>query len=253
MSEIRIRRTVYVYPQSVRDFMAAALEVSNHSATVMGVEPEVFVNLHEASNDVQFRIFTDFQSMAQYEETFLHRLLSDSKYLDLAEKAASMIIDEPRDEMFVRLKPDDYFMNLRGGQQPAFDYNRKKSPQKAMYRREREFKATKGRLREVMQMNFEFLARLQQTTGLTGEYFCTRFAADRIGGTSETVEQPTINSARVLDAAFLEHDAEISSKYEGLLLSRPVDNLYRRVTAEDVNFRLTDQPEFVGELVGAAS
>jgi hypothetical protein len=239
MSEIRIRRTVSVPPQSVRDFMAAVLEVSNHSEKTMGVDTDVFVNVHNPSDDVQFCIFTDFDSLAQYEEKFLHRLLSDSKYLDLAENAASLITDEPRDELFVRLKPDDYFMNLRGDKKPAFAYTGRKPTQKTTYRRSRLFKASPGRLREVMQMNFEFLGRIQQKTGLSGEYFCTRFAADRIGGSEQQIDTPT--SSRVLDAAFWEQDAEISSKYQGLLLTRPVDTLYRRVTAEDVTFRLADQ------------
>jgi hypothetical protein len=237
--EIRVQRTVSVKPQFVRGFISAALDAEQHGSKVMGVESETFYNVHGSNGTAEFRIFTDFDGMAQYEDRFLGKLLSDTQYLEMAEKAVEMITDEPLDELFVRLKPDDYFMNVkaRGAQRPTFSFEKaeRRPKKKLRYRREREYCASKGRLRDVMQMNFQFMEDFYRASGSVPDYFCTRFSVERIGCSKMYFD---FDDCPVCGPAFLEQDQVISARGDDLLLTKPADSLYMRVTPEDANFNL---------------
>jgi len=236
--EIRVQRTVSVHPRFVRAFIGAALEATTHSAGVMGIETEVFYNVHAKAQNSDFRFFTDFNSMAQYESVFLGKLLSDSKYLDMAARAVDMITDEPLDELFVRLRPDDYFMNLRGGKRREFKFE-KASPNpsvKPRYRREREYCASKGRLRDVMQINFAFMEDFFSATNNVPRYYCTRFSVERIGCSKLFFD---LDNCPVCDQAFLEQDEMFSTQFSGMLLTKPIDTLFMRLTPRDGDFNLS--------------
>lgn len=235
--EIRIQRSVSVLPEYNRQFITVALQGAAHAKKVMGVEPEIFYNAEGSDGNADFRIFTDFQSMEQYEKSFLEKLLLDSTYLRLSEKMVKMISDEPLDELFVRLRPNDYFMNLGVKKVKKYDFEsapaRKSQPR---YRREREYCAAKGRLREVMQLNFGFMDSFYRGTGNPPSYFCTRFSVERIGCSKMFFDFD--DNCPICGPAFLEQDELFSSKFNGMLLTKPIDSLFMRVNGQDANFQL---------------
>lgn len=230
--EIRVQRSVSVQPKFTREFARAALETEAHASRVMGVESDLFYHPRDNGGTAQFRIFTDFQSMAQYEEVFLGKLLHDATYLEMSARAVEMITDEPLDEMFVRLRTDDFFMNLGAKDRPKFSFEAARSRKKARYRREREYCASKGKLRDVMRMNFDFIESMFRATGNPADYFCTRFSVERIGCSKAYWD---LDDCPVCDPAFLEQDAVIQP---GMLLSMPLDRIYVRLTPEVANFNL---------------
>jgi hypothetical protein len=204
-----------------------------------GIEPDLFVNLRPEGRPVEVRIFTDFESMAQYEDIFLHRTLQDNTYLDAAEAAVDMIYDEPQDEMYVRLDVDDHFMNRRGGSvaTSGLDLTRNAPLNKkvATYRFEREYCASKGRLRDVMSLNFQFMQDLHRTAGHAADYFCTRFAAARIGCSKQHIDA---DDCPQCGPAFLQQDHEIATNHPGLLLGPPITRVYQRILPSTLTFNL---------------
>jgi hypothetical protein len=174
--------------------------------------------------------------MAQYEDLFLGKMLSDSRYLESAEKAVKMIVKEPFDALFVRLRPDDYFMNKGAGKRHDFAFEKAgpKPATKARYRREREYCASKGRLRDVMQITFEFMDRMYKATKTVPDYFCTRFHEESIGCSKLFLD---LDNCPMCGPAFFEQDEELS-RHSGLLTTPPINRLFTRVTSEDVNFNL---------------
>ncbi|MER9439196.1 hypothetical protein [Mesorhizobium sp. M0618] len=198
------------------------------------------MNLYSGTASVEVRIFTDFESMAQYEEIFLHTALQNDKYLDVAESAVDMILDEPQDEMYVRLDADDFFMNRKGDGQietGSLDLSRTAPLNKkvATFRTEREYCASKGRLRDVMQLNFQFAQDLKVLTGHGSDYFCTRFSALRIG--SSKLYFDSEDCPQCADA-FLEQDLDIATRFPGLLLSPPMTKVYKRITSDTLSFNM---------------
>lgn len=230
--KIRIHRSMSVVPQYTPEFVRAALDVEARATEVMGVESDFFYFHDESTKTAEFRVFTDFESMAQYEEVFLGSLLHDGTYLKMAASAVEMITDEPRDEMFVHMAPDDFFMNLGTSERPVYSFEKANlEPVKGRYRREREFCASKGRLRDVMRMQFDFTERFYLETGMVPNYVCTRFSAERIGCSKASYD---FDECPVCDPLFMEQDALIQP---GMLLSPPIDRLYERVT-EQMSFNL---------------
>jgi hypothetical protein len=239
--EIRVQRVISVEPRFLQEFMRMALDLAEYASSVMGVETEVFYNVYKPGKTAEFVIFTDFESMAQYEQVFLGSLLFDSRYLEIAEQMVDMITDEPLDALFVHLKPDDYFMNLRGDSSLANEFEearkaRLNRKEKFRYRHEREYCASKGRLREVMKMNFGFMEEFYRATNNPPAYYCTRFAPQRIGCSKLYFDY---DECPMCNPAFLEQDHRIItlSESEGLLLTRPIDTLYLRITRKEVDLQ----------------
>lgn len=225
MSRIRVQRSMSVLPKYTPEFVRAALDVEAYATKVMGVESDFFYHPAESNERAEFRSFTDFESMAQYEEVFLGRLLHDATYLQMAAKAVELITDEPRDEMFVHMTPDDFFLNLGTTSRPKYSFeNAQVTRIKGKFRREREFCASKGRLREVMRMQFDFTEKFFRQTGRIPDYTCTRFSAERIGCSKAFYD---FDECPMCDSLFLEQDKTI---LPGMLLSPPADRLFERVT-----------------------
>lgn len=236
--EMRIQRTISVHPKLVRDFIALALETEAHASGVMGVESDLFYSTERSDTNAKFTLFTDFASFAQYEDVFLGKLLHDKKYLALAAKGVGMITDEPLDELFVRLKPDDFFMNIGKKNRVKYSFETAKHDVKAKrrrYRREREYSAAKGRLREVMSMNFEFMQDFFNATSNVPDFFCTRFSVQRIGSSKMYFD---VDDCPMCEPAFIEQNHTIATKTDGLLLTRPIDRVHVRITDEHAAFSL---------------
>jgi hypothetical protein len=204
----------------------------------MGVETDIYYCTEKDEDGASFCSFTDFDSLAQYEEVFLGNLLHDSKYLQLAANAVDAITHEPLDELFVRLKPDDYFMNLGVENRPKFTFETAKADPstKRRYRRERHYSVSKGRLREAMRINFEFIEAFYKATGNAPEVFCTRFSAAGIGSSKMYFD---VDDCPVCDPAFIEQDHAIQTKLPGLLMRMPTDRWHVRITEEHANFTLS--------------
>lgn len=237
--EIRVQRTIRVIPEARLRFFEAALNSVEASEKRMGIEPELFFNVYSNEDHVEVRVFSDFKSMAHYEEVFLGAMLHDEGYLREAEDLVDLILEEPHDEMYVRLKADDYFMHIKGmidvaPVEPACKFD---SESKPSYRREREYCAAKGKLRDVMSLQFKFIRDFHAKTGLGVDYFCTRFSQGRIGSSKAYID---FDDCPMCDPAFNEQDYLIATERSDLLLNPPIDRLYRRITPDFGSFRLSD-------------
>lgn len=229
---IRVMRSVSVYPEHKEKFFELTLKGVEHAKQAVGIDAEPFVVLDEESPRVNVRIYTDFESVAQYEELFLHGLLKDGEFLDVPEAAVDMIHDNPLDELYVRLDVEDYFMNRYGNVGLGRDEVVKRT-EKLPYRIERLFTASKGRLREAMQVNFEYFRDIKERTGEHIGYHCTRFAAGRIGG---AVQDREVESLVGMEEQFIEQDQILASR-PGLLLRPTVNTVMRRITTDMLNIR----------------
>ena len=236
--KIRVQRKIEVLPIFQNKFLSIALESAERIGEATGVHPETFVNLYKNSSNVEVRIFTDFESMAQYEDLFLHKVLKDSRYLDAAESLVDMIIDEPQDEMYVRMDTEDYFLSrkhkVEAGKHIDLKHEASLNKRRGIYRVEREYCASKGRLADVMKVNFEFAERFKAGTGHSVDYFCTRFSAARIG-CSKIFFDP--DECPECGPAFLEQDQEIA-RFEGLLKTPPMTTVYKRVDSALLSYNL---------------
>jgi hypothetical protein len=203
----------------------------------VGVNPEPYVKAESDGKTFDVIITTEFDSMAEYEEKFLHKLLKNDSFLDGAEAAVVMIVDNPRDEMYVRLESDDYFMHRKGD--IGLDRLADSAPtEQKKYLVERMFRAKPGKLREIMALNFKLMEEEAKKTGVMPKYFCTRFTAGRIGA---TVQVRSFNDSNELDWQVINYDC----KFDHSLLSSPIeDTYYRRVDAELINsFQEAKKPE----------
>jgi hypothetical protein len=237
--KIRVQRKIEVYPRFQNKFLNVLVADAEKFFNKTNVYPDIFVNLYKNASAVEVRIFTDFDSLAEYEEIFLHKVLKDTKYLDVAEGLVDMIVDEPQDEMYVRMDVEDVFMNRKHKVKPGKNLDLSQSAKlnkgRATFRTEREYCASKGRLADVMKMNFDFAEKFKIGTGHGVDYFCTRFSAARIGCSKifwDSDECPQCASA------FLQQDQEIAVRFEGLLKAPPMTTVYRRVDAELLAFDL---------------
>ncbi len=237
--KIRVQRKIDVYPRYQNKFLNVLVNDAEAFRKKTNIQPDIFVNLYKNGSTVEVRIFTDFDSLAEYEELFLHKVLRDAKYLDVAESLVDMIVDEPQDEMYVRMDIEDVFMNRKHKVKPGKNIDLRQSAHlnkgRAKFRTEREYCASKGRLADVMKMNFDFAEKFKIGTGHGIDYFCTRFSAAGIGCSKmfwDSDECPQCASA------LLQQDQEIAVRFEGLLKTPPMTTVYRRVDAELLAFDL---------------
>lgn len=231
---IRVKRSVSVYPQYKQQFLELTLKAIDGAKEAVGIEPEAFVDLNEAPDRVDVTIFTDFASLAQYEDLFLHQLLKDDSFLDTPEAAVEMVHDNPRDEMFVRLDVEDYFMNRKGATGLAVLDKPAKSNPKSRYLMERIYTTSKGRLREMMKTSFEHIEAFTKKTGTMPELHCTRFTAGRIGSVQEMV---SFDDPAIWGDDYAEHDSVLAQEHPGLLIKPTVQTLYRRLTEDMLKVR----------------
>ena len=235
--EIRVKRSVSIYPEFKDKFMELTLKASEAAKDIMGVEPHSFVNLTESPNRLDVIVYTDFESMAQYEEVFLHKALLTNEFLDDAEDGLKMIHDNPRDEMFVRLKTDDFFMNRKGEYNLA-DMSAFRSDEKEKYRVERLFCVAPGRLKESMAFTFEQNEKYTKEFNRMPDYFCTRFASNRIGGATTYHD---VDNCEKLPGIFAEFDRLVEEKHPGLLMRATEDMYLRRITEDMLGRKVLDE------------
>jgi hypothetical protein len=237
--KIRVQRKIEIYPRFQHKFLSVLVNDAERLFKKTNVYPDIFINLYKNASAVEVRIFTDFDSLAQYEEIFLHKVLKDSKYLDVAESLVDMIVDEPQDEMYVRMDTEDAFMNRKHKIKPVTNLDLRHAAKlnkgRATFRTEREYCASKGKLADVMKMNFEFADKFKDATGHGVDYFCTRFSAARIGCSKIFWDSDECPECA---AVFLRQDLEIATNFEGLLKTPPMTTVYRRVDAELLSFDL---------------
>jgi len=236
---IRVKRSVSVYEEHREPFLTLLLNACQGAREAAGVNPHPYVKAESDGKTFDVVVTTEFGSMAEYEEKFLHQLLKNDNFLDGAESAFDMIVDNPRDEMYVRLEPDDYFMHRKGGVELEHLSDDASTEQKK-YLVERMFRAKPGKLREIMALNFKLMEEEAKKTGVMPKYFCTRFTAGRIGA-SEQVR--SFNDPIELDKKMLDYD----DKFDHALLISPIeDTYYRRVDAELINsFQNLKAPEIL--------
>jgi len=235
--QIMVVRSVNVKPECVIDFMKYSLEAVEQTQKAIDILPDVFVRQDHTGSGFEFRIFSEFDSMAQYERTFLEGLLLDGTYLDIAERGVAMITAEPRDELLVRLSPDDYFM-VRKDERIEQEFERKQvraSP--ARYRREFELCADKGRLREVMRDCFNVMERFAGLTDIWPDLYCTRFTAGRIGSVRMYLDY---DECPACDNLFFHLAEKYSTTMKTALLGPPSNTLYLRVTDQLAPFNGSD-------------
>ncbi|KRQ04942.1 hypothetical protein [Bradyrhizobium manausense] len=244
--QIRVQRTVHVLPEFQRRFLDISLKSIEHFRAITGVEPDLFVNLRPQGPPVEVCIFADFESMAQYEDIFLHKALRDNDYLDVPEATVEMIYEQPLDEMYVRLDVDDHFMNRKGDKVVAasglnLSRNAPLNKKVAAFRTERMYRASKGRLRDMMLLSFEFLHNLHRKTGHAADLFCTRFSIASIGSVKAFFDH---DDCPECGPAFLQQDHEIATQHQGLLQRPPITTIYQRILPATIDYDLgaRDQP-----------
>jgi len=200
------------------------------------VNPQPYVKAESDGKTFDVVVTTEFGSMAEYEEKFLHQLLKNDNFLDDAEFAVGMIVDNPRDELFVRLEPDDYFMH-RKGDVGIEKLQKVEETEQKKYMLERMFRAKPGKLREIMALNFKLMEEEAKQTDVMPKYYCTRFTAGRIGASQQV---RSFNDPIELDMQVIDYD----DKFNHLLLNSPIeDTYYRRVDAELIDsFKSEEAP-----------
>jgi len=172
---------VAVKPSMLQDFWDVSLNGAEYVESRTKIRPEVFSVRDGTSSPTDAKIFMDFDSMAQYEDLFLHGLLYDAEYLTLAEQSLPMIVQEPSDEMFVLMDKDDFFMNLKDQSKRAPANLPRSALVPQRYRVCQHVDVTAGGLREVMKYSFDFMDKFEQEVGFRPQLFCTRFSRERIG------------------------------------------------------------------------
>ena len=126
---IRINRSVSVYEEHRQPFLTLLLKACDGAREAVGVNPQPYLKAESDGKTFDVIITTEFDSMAEYEEKFLHQLLKNDEFLDGAKSAINMIVDNPRDEMYVRLEPNDYFMHRKG--KIELEYSRRRCTDRA--------------------------------------------------------------------------------------------------------------------------
>jgi hypothetical protein len=231
--QVMVVRNVNVKPECVGEFMKYSLDAVKKTQNAIGVKPDVFVRQDHSGAGFDFRIFTEFDSMAQYETVFLEGLLKNGTYLDIAERGVSLVTAEPRDELLVRLSPDDFFM-VRKSERIEYDFEQKKrNVSSPRYRREFELCAEKGRLREVMRDCFDVMERFTALTDIPPDLYCTRFTAGRIGSVRMYLDY---DDCPVCDGLYFHLNEKYASSMKTALLSPPSNTLFLRVTDKLASF-----------------
>lgn len=234
---VRIQRSVKVKSDHLTNFLEVALAASDHAEKKTEIRPDVFWVRDCAEDGSNVKIFTDYDSLAQYESLFLEGLLYDREYLGLAEKTVEMIEEEPSDECYVLMDRDDYFMNYKdakGKAQKAAAVPRLDMPKHTRYRLCHHVDVHKGRLREYMKSAFSFIDALAGRIEFPPHLFCTRFSAERIGCGKVYID---FDNCPECGPALLQQEQILTSQ-PGLLDRPPVNELYIRVGLEDIGFSL---------------
>ncbi len=225
---VQVRRNVSVYEEYRDPFLTLLLKACDGAREAVGVSPRPYVKAESDGKTFDVLVTTEFSSMAEYEEKFLHSLLMNDDFLDGAESAVDMIVDNPRDELLVRLEPNDYFMHRKG--EIALDkLEATEETEQKKYLLERMFRAKPGKLRDIMALNFKLMEDEAIKTGVMPKYFCTRFTAGRIGASKQ---ERMFNDPIELDKQMIDYDNKFD---HSLLISAIEDVYYRRVDAELIN------------------
>lgn len=221
---IMIKRSVAVYEEYRKPFLSLLLKACEGAREAVGVTARPYVKAESNGKTFDVVVYSEFDSMAEYEDKFLHTLLKNDGFLDGAESASDMIVDNPRDELFVRLETDDYFMHRKG--EIALEEQEEDTSAQKKYMIERMFHAKPGKLRDTMAANFKLMEDEFTKTGTAPKYFCTRFAAGRIGGSTQV---RSFDDANELDKQLMNYD----DKFDHSMLIAPIEDTYfRRVDAE---------------------
>lgn len=225
---VQVRRNVSVYEEYRKPFLTLLMKACDGASEAVGVSPRPYVKAESDGKTFDVLVITDFDSMAEYEEKFLHSLLMNDDFLDGAESAVGMIVDNPRDELLVRLESNDYFMHRKG--EIALDkLDATEETEQKKYLLERMFCAKPGKLRDIMALNFTLMEDEAKKTGTMPKYFCTRFTAGRIGASKQ---ERAFNDPIELDKQVIDYD----TKFDHSLLISPIEDIYyRRVDAELVD------------------
>lgn len=227
---VRVTRTIKAQPTRLDELLALTVRTAEHVAERTDIRPDVFAVRYAPKEAGDVKVFTDFDSLAQYEELFLAGLLSDAQYLDLAEEAAQLVRQEPRDELLVLLDRDDFFLNYKDQtSQEPINPPRGSQPLRR-YRLMRHVDVSTGRLREYMKRAFEFADRFQEVTSMQPEVFCTRFAAERIGCSQVFYDY---DDCPMCGPLLLGQERELADA-PGLLERPPIDELYQRIGHEEL-------------------
>ncbi|WP_294332962.1 hypothetical protein [uncultured Sphingomonas sp.] len=222
---VRIKRSVSVHNRYKKPFLELLIKACEAAKDTAGIDALPYIETESHGDTFNVKVFSDFESLAQYEEKFLHQMLKSDPFLDGAGSAAHMILDNPRDELLVRLETDDYFMNRKDRVELHTLEEAEKGPQKK-FLVERMFNAKAGNLRDTMAMTFRLMDEFAAATNIMPKYYCTRFAADRIGGSATFVD---FDDPVVFEKAFVDFENKIDTS---LFLRPMVDTYFRRVDAE---------------------
>jgi hypothetical protein len=93
----------------------------------------------------------------------------------------------------------------------------------------------KGRIRELIRINFQFMEDVYRATNDAPKALFARFSA---GGSGSLRMHLDVDDIPVCDRALLEQIQTLSSATPGLLTSQPIDSWYVRVTPEYREFEL---------------
>lgn len=236
--EVRIKRSISVRPEKLLDFFKVVPQIIDHSNDLMGVETELFYNLHAgADGEIRFCTFTDFSSVGEYGKLFADVLYNDAKYCELIYKSLDSLVTHPVDELFSRERTDTSLLSdsLKVASDFTFDSATEDKNIKRRYRREREYRISKGRIRELIRINFQFMEDFYRATNDAPKTFFSRFSASGLGSLRMHLD---VDDILVCDRALLEQIQTLASAAPGLLTSQPTDSWYVRVTPEYREFEL---------------
>jgi hypothetical protein len=225
-----------VRPDKLLDFFEVVPKIIDHANDLMGIETELFYNLH-AYGEIRFCTFTDFRSVREYGELFLDVLFNDTKYCELIMQSLESLVTHPVDELFSRERTDTSLLgdSFKVASDFTFDSATEDNNIKRQYRREREYRISKGRIRELIRINFQFMEDFYRATNDAPKTFFSRFAASGLGSLRMHLD---VDDILVCDRALLEQIQTLSSATPGLLTSQPIDSWYVRVTPEYREFEL---------------
>lgn len=109
---IRVHRIALSKPGKLREMMKMAYDLSQHMERETGKETQIYCSRFSANRIGSAHYFMDFDSMAEYEELFINKMLKDRHYLQMLARGADLLEYEPTDELIFKIEPDDFFMNL---------------------------------------------------------------------------------------------------------------------------------------------
>jgi hypothetical protein len=233
---VRVTRSVQVKPDKLYPFLELSLKAAHHVTSRTKIEPDVFWVRHGAETPTDVMVFMDFDSLAQYEKLFLEGLLRDKDYLSLAEDGADMVRREPRDSLLVLMDKDDFFMNMKdAGKAQAAATPPRGSTGHKRYRLCRHVDVPTGKLRDYMKYAFAFIDDFEKAAKFRPELYCTRFTQERIGCSKMFFD---FDECPMCGPALLQDAHTLATHGRHMTEGAPMDELYMRVTAQDLAFDL---------------